>query len=246
MNDDVLTQLKVHVEKAVRPLRISLLRKKRMREDLLAHIIEIYDDETANADDEQEILQRTFERFGEPSEITAEMRKGVSLMEGISWLIEFGRIRPGENYLSVLWRHLLAGVVWVLLVLPLPLFEFWNDGQTAELLTALRVIGTVMGVMTIVSSLCLWFSHHYCLTQYGVDQNQTRSKGHFVWLSVLILPLMMLMVYGALGFSSPPSYMMIASLVLAPVIPICLMITAKSAAEMINHEFDWARLQIED
>jgi hypothetical protein len=47
MNDTTLTPLKVVVERAVRPVRAGARRKDRMREELLAHLVCIYDQERA-------------------------------------------------------------------------------------------------------------------------------------------------------------------------------------------------------
>ena len=38
MNESTLTQLKIIVERAVRPVRASISRKRKMREELLAHV----------------------------------------------------------------------------------------------------------------------------------------------------------------------------------------------------------------
>src|SRR5471030_1647421 len=38
MNDSILTQLKILVERAVRPVRVSMAPKRKIREELLAHV----------------------------------------------------------------------------------------------------------------------------------------------------------------------------------------------------------------
>jgi hypothetical protein len=44
MNESTLTQLKIIVERAVRPVRASIARKRKMREELLAHVVGVFDD----------------------------------------------------------------------------------------------------------------------------------------------------------------------------------------------------------
>ena len=41
MNDANLTELKVVVERTVQPIRATMARKRRMREELLAHLVAI-------------------------------------------------------------------------------------------------------------------------------------------------------------------------------------------------------------
>ena len=59
MNESTLTQLKILVERAVRPVRASMSCKLKMREELLAHINAVFDEEAARLHDEQAVLERT-------------------------------------------------------------------------------------------------------------------------------------------------------------------------------------------
>ena len=49
MNESTLTQLKIIVERAVRPVRASTSRKRKMREELLAHVSGVFEEEAAQA-----------------------------------------------------------------------------------------------------------------------------------------------------------------------------------------------------
>ena len=57
MNDSTLTELKVVVERAVRPLQASLAQKRRMREELLGHLLSTFEEEAAKVGDEQAALE---------------------------------------------------------------------------------------------------------------------------------------------------------------------------------------------
>lgn len=247
MNDDVLTKLKAHVEKAVRPLRIGLLRKRRMREDLLAHIIEIYETETTKSDDEDNALHRTFERFGQPADIIVDLREGVSALEGVTWLIESQRFQPGDTWARLMARHLLAGCVWFVLVVPLAFQEFFQNGDVGELASGIRILGTVTGVLTIVASLLTLLSVNYSITMYSDYHTRSRMTACVTLAaSLVVLPAMMLVIYWALGLGIPPEYMIIASFALTPVIPFLIVVMAKNVAGSINHEFEWAALRIDE
>ena len=49
MNDVILRELKIVVERAVRPVRATIARKRRMREELLAHLMAIFEEESREA-----------------------------------------------------------------------------------------------------------------------------------------------------------------------------------------------------
>ena len=44
MNESTLTRLKIVVERAVRPVRASTARKRKMREELLAHVVGVFEE----------------------------------------------------------------------------------------------------------------------------------------------------------------------------------------------------------
>src|SRR5262245_41941943 len=76
MNESTLTQLKVIVERAVRPVRASAARKRKMREELLAHVVGVFEDESEFGD-QQAALARTQERFGQAAELTGQLQASV-------------------------------------------------------------------------------------------------------------------------------------------------------------------------
>ena len=71
MNDSTLVSLKVLVERVVRPLRASLSCKRKMREELLAHVTGVFEDEEARLGEAEAALERTAQRFGDPLDVAA-------------------------------------------------------------------------------------------------------------------------------------------------------------------------------
>ena len=67
MNESTLTQLKIIVERAVRPVEASIARKRKMREELLAHVVGVFEEESARLGDDRAALERTALRFGNPA-----------------------------------------------------------------------------------------------------------------------------------------------------------------------------------
>ena len=75
MDDIILQELKRVVEQAVRPVRATMARKRRMREELLAHLVAIFEEETGKLGDEQAALDQTKRRFGDPRELTGSFSR---------------------------------------------------------------------------------------------------------------------------------------------------------------------------
>jgi hypothetical protein len=79
MND--LTNLMVHVERIVRPVRALQVRKLHMRRELLNNLQSAFDEERAGGANESTALERVKERLGDPAALTAAMQKSVPWIE---------------------------------------------------------------------------------------------------------------------------------------------------------------------
>jgi hypothetical protein len=88
--------LKIVVERAVRPLRASTSRKRQMREELLAHVSGVFEEEFAQLRDDRAALERTALRFGNPAEVTSQLQESVPASDGI---MRFWEGRPEESTL---------------------------------------------------------------------------------------------------------------------------------------------------
>jgi hypothetical protein len=104
VNDILLSQMKV-VERAVRPVRANIARKRCMREELLAHLSAIFDEELARAGDPTAAVNAAAERFGDSSELTAELQASVPRREQLEYRFEswFGW-HPPQTALSWMTR----------------------------------------------------------------------------------------------------------------------------------------------
>jgi hypothetical protein len=112
MNESTLTQLKIIVERAVRPVRASIARKRKMREELLAHVVGVFEEEAARLSDEQAALARTALRFGDPADVTSRLQESVPAGDRTARFLEG---RPGEATLWVLIRIACGAIAWELL-----------------------------------------------------------------------------------------------------------------------------------
>jgi len=113
MNESTLTQLKIIVERPVRPVRASTSRKRKMREELLAHVVGVFEEESAKLGDERAALQRTAQRFGNPAEVTSELQETVPARDAIR---RFWEGRPGEPALRTAIRFAWVSGMFALVI----------------------------------------------------------------------------------------------------------------------------------
>lgn len=91
--------LHVQVERVVRPIRASAQRKDRMREELLAHLTCLFEEELAKTGDTQIATAEAFRRFGDAKSLTRELQASVSGVQRWAFF-SFGepiRRRTGES-----------------------------------------------------------------------------------------------------------------------------------------------------
>src|SRR5262249_13598660 len=133
MNDSTLTQLKIIIERAVRPVRASSARKRKMREELLAHVVGVFEAE-ARLGDEQAALARAQERSGQAAELTGQLQASVPRIE--KNLVGYA---SGESALRL--AALLAALAGALslVLLGIAILIQVLRGQGSEWLTVVRV-----------------------------------------------------------------------------------------------------------
>jgi hypothetical protein len=111
MNETTLTRLKTVVERAVRPVRASTAWKLKRREELLAHLTAVFEEEAARLGDEQLALEQTEQRFGPPAELTVQLQESVPSNDRVTEFLE--EAIGTTNALS--WRHAVGGAIIALL-----------------------------------------------------------------------------------------------------------------------------------
>ena len=136
MNDTVLTELKAIVERAVRPVQATMARKRKMGEELLAHLVSIFEEE-ARRGDGQTAIERARERFGDPERLSGQLQESVPYWD---------RYRPG------LWMVVAAyALFYPVLLAVASFFSDWDLG-------GLRVIVVFTLTWSFVSVLGIWAS----------------------------------------------------------------------------------------
>jgi hypothetical protein len=118
MDDVILQELKRVVEQAVRPVRATMTRKRQMREELLAHLTAVFDEEAERLADEQAALERARQRFGDPEELTTQLQQAVPRWDRCRSILENMGYRPSESAWHLAAKHFLAMLLIYLLWLP--------------------------------------------------------------------------------------------------------------------------------
>jgi hypothetical protein len=144
MTESTLTQLKVLVERAVRPVRASGGRRRRMREELLAHVSGVFEEEAVRLGDDQAALARTAERFGDPAALTGQLQEAVPISDAIDRFADRLWFRPGESTLRRAVRYVLVVDLYVVLLMLVPVgFVLWADWPAGVLLYGGSALVTV-------------------------------------------------------------------------------------------------------
>jgi ATP-dependent Clp protease ATP-binding subunit ClpC len=156
-----MRELMVHVERAVRAVHASPARKRRMRQELLAHLTNLVEEEKARGGDEQEALARALQRFGDPADLSRDLQASVPRLERWEAQMANGFLRrPGETGL----RHgariaaLVAAImfVWlnVLVNLLLPLIRVAAGEKWSDVRVGLAIPGVFAGYVFLSVLLC--------------------------------------------------------------------------------------------
>ena len=153
MNESTLTQLKIIVERSVRPVQASVVRKRKMREELLSHVVGVFEEE-ANLGDEQAALARTQERFGQAAELTVQLQASVPPSDRFERSAENFLGGSGESVLQLAARFAVA--LGALSLVPLGITKLIHGlrGQGGEWLTVARVPSLLAPLWTTFITFC--------------------------------------------------------------------------------------------
>jgi hypothetical protein len=114
MNEAILQILRRPVERAVRQLVVSTDRRRKMREELLAHLITVYESERIQGLSEVVAAERAVERFGDPQALRAELQATVSWSH--RQLAHLDNLIVGPPGVAP-WRHGLRGAGMIFTIL---------------------------------------------------------------------------------------------------------------------------------
>jgi ATP-dependent Clp protease ATP-binding subunit ClpC len=203
------------VERTVRPVRGSTSCKRKMREELLAHLATIYEEELARRGDLAAALDAAAKRFGAPSELAREFEEALPFHERISYFTErFVAYRAPESAARYSLR-----MAW----------------HTFAVLAV--VLGTVTGG---VASRYGWIDDVKTLASVlGAIVFLTPPAQFVIWLAYIKLRDAM---WGAFGSRKSPGRVLMLAVLIAAVAQLYLMGIAAVARADLSAALDAARL----
>jgi hypothetical protein len=99
-----LAQMRI-VERAVRPVRASSKCKRKMREELLAHLAGIFEEELPRHATAQAALAEASRRFGDPAQLARELESSLPAAERRTYFFEYWFCwRPPESVFRMMLR----------------------------------------------------------------------------------------------------------------------------------------------
>lgn len=165
MNDAIRNDLTAYIIQTIGSLPASGARRRHMQEELLAHLLDIYDEELERLQDERAAAERAKQRFGRPDELRSELATAVPWAERLILLIY------GKG--SIMWRWLwIVGILTVFVGLgfvfpaaaklrnPAPILP--NDRFGIGVLLPFGVVVTLLGVGLFGYSLLRVFRARRC------------------------------------------------------------------------------------
>jgi hypothetical protein len=228
MNDDILTKLKVLVERAVRPVRATISRKQQMREEMLAHLTAIFQEETGKQQDEQIAFDRVVERFGDPGELTTKLQQSVPRWDRSLSILDNMGYRPSESAWHLAVKHFLVMLLVYALVVAtwdmLPRLLAPIDRGPMDRKLAFILVGAVLviALFNVILSLIL----APLLNKIGPALASTRR--------------------GRILLAALCGFVMLCGFVLPPFAgaAVLFILMARQAVNEVRNEQKWARLEM--
>lgn len=87
MEEDASARLQIEVEQIVRPVRAMYDTKSKMREELYAHLLALYEEERPRAADGETVIRAALARLGNLAELRRRLQSSVASFEVFSWYL---------------------------------------------------------------------------------------------------------------------------------------------------------------
>jgi ATP-dependent Clp protease ATP-binding subunit ClpC len=249
MNDTTLNELKIVVERSVRPVRAYLPRKRLMREELLAHLTTIFEEEIEKLGDEQAALDQAKQRFGEPKELTNQLQETVPFWYRVCYYFEKWFYQPGEILLRRTGRIVLSfalGYAFMLLIIGMP--SLLIRGRLHEIGILLHVVFYTYAATMILCAAVFILLESMAQTFFLEESKHSLLKKMFyIFLSLLFFPAFGFLIYWMLtGDVSSSLVRMRVGCYLAPTAPLLFILMARQVSDEIRYKRQWSSLKIDE
>ncbi len=246
MNEIAERELKIVVERTVRPVRATMVRKRKMREELLAHLTAIFEEEAETLGDEQAAFDQAKRRFGDSRELSVELQGPVSRWGQVGSIVEKYSFQSGESVLhlataSVLWMCLMA-VAGLLAAVPVSVLR----GKSADFGMLAHVSLVTSVVMAAFTFLFLFLSERIARSLCGEESERSLSKVVLYCLaSLTVFPALASVTYLAMSLDLAASLAHLRfACYFAPTTPLIFLLMGRLMIEEIRYKQQWASLEI--
>jgi hypothetical protein len=236
MNPSIPTELKILVERAVRPVQAMASRKQRMREELLAHVTAVFEEEEAKPADDRLALERTAERFGNPVELTGRLQESVPASDRRLRTLDDFFAGTGTSTLRLAFRY----ASFTLLPGALALIAFYFQGRMAE-----WPMVVAWPVMAFVSVFLVVEMHDALFGAGGRSWLKAALIGVAAWLFIPSVTFALCLALSGDWRSSLRDMRPFVSLSLALLAPAVLIIASCWFAADARKQQEWKSLQID-
>lgn len=248
MNDSFPKDLQVIVERVVRPLSASEAFKRKTRQELLAHVTAVFEEELARLGSEVSAIELTRRRFGDATEITRELERAVPRLDLLGRYADMLAFRPGVSLTRVACNHLFISLavflLGFLLIIPAVLYR----GRAFELALTFRIV-LVLGLASGAFSFVLVYLMSR-MARFAHGDPADKTRGRMLWLGFLSLAF-----FPAFGFAvfwgisldlAMSSRHFLYGCVIAPLAPLLFIIAGRQAMDEERHREEWSALLIDE
>jgi cation transporter-like permease len=189
-----MNEFMVLVERAVRPVQAGPTKKLRMREELLAHLMAIHEEELARLGEDSAARTEAIRRFGDSAALTVELQQSVKWSDRIdARLNRMYGWRPGESAARSAAR--LAGLVatmilfWMCFALAVTAVRRPHDGTVPTSEQLVQLFGALAVCAPAAVFVMAMLTARIRDSLYGTPRSWRRVAG-LAGLSLVLLPVL--------------------------------------------------------
>jgi hypothetical protein len=248
MNDTSLIRLKIAVEKTVRPLPARQSCKRRMRQEMLAHLVAVHEQEMARLGDDGAAADEALKRFGDPREVSMQLLTSLRWPDRVGYRLD--RIfdpgageSPAQMAARVFSFMLLGYAALLIVMLPVLLL----DGRQYLLIPILRIAVVTSIVAAVLCCLLMTIPVRLGRILYGGHcQRPLISSLPCIALSFAVLPVLAFIAdWGATADLTAGVDHLLFSCLISPAAPAIFLLIAKPLFEEIRYRQEWHSLDID-
>jgi ATP-dependent Clp protease ATP-binding subunit ClpC len=216
-----------------------------MREELLAHLTAIFEEEVERLGDQRAALDQAARRFGDPRELTAQLQDTVPRWDRFARLDEVGSFRgPQESASGYAYRILsFAVAVCVISIVAASAIAFFF-GREGELQLRLHVVLCMSVLQIPLTAGILMLANGMYRALYGMPSHRSwRMAVVYGLISMVFFPLLAFGWYWSLTGDLATSLVQLRfACYFAPLAPVLFALMSKQSVKKMRCHEEWTSL----